>query len=227
MPKILLANINKRALPLSGLPTEERQQLEIYTADSMARAEALLRTERFAVVLVEGDFDDGPVSELCDRIRQDAAMTKVAILGLAWRSDRRRIRLLERSRVSEVITRPLDVDEFCRILSKLLHIAVRRPVKLLARVSSAKGASDFFAHCLNISQSGVLLLSPQRLKVGTHAQCTFFLPDSLNRIAATLEVIRQTAQDEGFAIGAQFCDISPENQALIASFVSAGEQGQP
>ena len=125
--------------------------------------------------------------------------------------------------VNLVLRKPLSGTEFSEACQKLLSIAVRKDARLLVyvQVQGYVQSSLFLCNSLNLSASGILILTARRLKLGEKIQLQITLPLEKDKVRVTGEVVREAKEVESRlnAYGVLFTDLTAEDRERLGRFV--------
>jgi DNA-binding response OmpR family regulator len=125
--------------------------------------------------------------------------------------------------VNRFLSKPVMGQEFEDTCRALLSIESRKEVRLLVyvQVQGYLQSNLFLCNSVNMSASGILLLTARKLRKGDTIQLQITLPREREKVKVTGEVIRE-AKEVGSrlnAYGIRFSDVNEEDQARIRQFI--------
>lgn len=126
--------------------------------------------------------------------------------------------------INQILTKPVigtDFNEACR---RLLAIEARKETRLLVyvQVQGYLQSNLFLCNSLNLSASGILILTPRRLKVGDRLQLQITLPRERDKVKVTGAVVREAVEvgSRLNAYGVRFEDMSEDDIERLRTFVA-------
>lgn len=128
--------------------------------------------------------------------------------------------------INTLLKKPVSGLDFSEACQRLLAISVRKSVRLLVyvQVQGYVKSNLFLCNSLNLSASGVLILTARRLKLGDTIKLQITLPLEKNKVQVEGEVVRvaNEIQSRLNGYGIVFTDLSEEDKARLQKFVDAG-----
>lgn len=167
---------------------------------------------------------------LIHTIRRAESMRNVSFL-LICDSTPAQLERCRRSGANAVVTKPIDYVLFADKVRELLEVAPRRfyRVGLNVSIEGARSDQSLAFSSQNISTSGMLIRSGERLAPGERIDCSFYLPDGQHLSAAGRVVRVVNAADDGanHNYGIRFESLAPDAEYAIAAFIEKKFAGGP
>ncbi len=201
-----------------------RKEHEVLRAATGEEAIRMISELRPSLIITDDRLADMEVQDFVKKVRLSQEGRHAALILLSGSP------LAEKPEgVNTVLRKPIvggDFNEACR---RLLSIAVRKDARLLVyvQVQGYVQSSLFLCNSLNLSASGILILTARRLKLGDSIQLQITLPLEKEKVRVTGQVVREAREVDSRlnAYGIQFEDIGPEDRRRIQNFVDAGLRG--
>jgi len=221
MKKLLVAH-ELKLLMMNAMDFLRREEITILTAsthDDMLR----MHSQEIASLLVTKlDLPGMAFETLLHTIRRAEHMRNVSIILLSPDTPAHRERC-GRCGVNAVLVQPVDPVILAGKVQELLAVEPRRHYRVVLNVVADGRHNDlpFLCNMENISVSGMLIRTPERLSPGDRIACSFFLPTG-KRISASGEVVRITRQATASEVnryGIRFLAIAAEAASWIRAFV--------
>lgn len=190
-----------------------------------------LHLEEHADLIVTTLDTPGLGSEaLIHTVRRGEATRNVSVVLLCDSNPAHRERCL-RSGANAVVIKPVDHVLFARKVQELLDVAPRRyyRVGLNVSIDSARHERPLAFTSQNISTSGMLIRSEERLDPGERIACAFYLPDG-QHLSATGRVVRIVKPEGGSSpaeYGIRFESLAPAAAHAIAAFIEKKSPAGP
>jgi len=210
-----------------------RTDIKVFVAATNDEALNIHRAERVNLIMTELDMPGMTGEQFCSAIRENEDLRVVSVLMVCANS----LAAIERSRqcrANAVLLQPVHPLVLALKAQQLLDVAARETVRVLLKTivgDSAGGEKEFYCRSRNISATGLLIETDERLAEGSRLSCQFYLPNA-KKIQTSCKIIRTIEPapgDEEFQYGLMFTDISPENKKLLADYVKKnslkGEEG--
>jgi len=198
-----------------------RQDHDLVRADTVEEAiQKVNENVPHLVILDEriGDFDGADVVSM---IREQEGGKNCAVVLIS--SDMPQEKPVGVNTILQKPVSGLDFSEACR---RLLAISVRKSVRLLVyvQVQGYVKSNLFLCNSLNLSASGVLILTARRLKLGDKIKLQITLPLEKNKVQVEGEVVREAREIKSRlnGYGVVFMDLSEEDKGRLQKFVDAG-----
>jgi hypothetical protein len=160
-------------------------------------------------------------------IRRGEHLRNVSIIILAPDTQAHRERGT-RCGVNAVLPMPVDPATFAGKVREFLAVAPRRHYRVVLNIAVDGMRNDrpFLCNMENISASGMLIRTPERLAAGDRIACSFYLPTG-KRIGTSGEVVRtvnQMAESGVYRYGVRFLSLPSEAASAITGFVERDMQ---
>jgi CheY-like chemotaxis protein len=222
--------MGKRILVVEGgipvVPFEQslllRKDHELFRAASGAEAIEKVAQVMPQLIVLDDHIPDMKVSFLVRQIRTLPAGRNASVLLLAGPEGE------TADGVNQVLPKPvvgLDFNEACR---RLLSIEARKEARLLVYVN-VQGFSQnnmFLCNSLNLSASGILILTARKMKMGEMVQLQITLPREKEKIRVSGLVMREAQEVDSRlnAYGLAFQDFSAEERERLSNYVEEERQ---
>lgn len=222
MKKLLVA-ADLRPLMMNAMEFLQRGEITVLTAsthDEMLR----VHFHQVAHLLVTKlDLPGMACETLVHTIRRSEVMRNVSIVLLAPDTPGHRERG-SRCGVNAVLPLPVDPALFAGKVQELLSVAPRRHYRVIMNVAVEGRRNDrpFVCNMENVSASGMLVRTEERLSPGDRITCSFFLPTG-KKIGASGEVVRVVdhAANGKQRYGVRFLSLAAEAESSLAAFVES------
>jgi len=202
-----------------------RREHEIIRISTGEEALMHLKTASVDLLISDERLSDMDAADLAARVRDLSNCGSVSIMILGTPSAASPTNGANLFLPKPVVGR--DFEEACK---KLLSVESRKEVRLLVyvQVQGYLQSNLFLCNSVNLSASGILLLTARRLKKGETVLLQITLPREREKIRVTGEVVRD-AQEVGSrlnAYGVRFTVINPEDQERIRKFIYEESRGR-
>lgn len=225
MKTILISDSLRQFVP--GENILNRGNIQILTAPSSQEILSIHRNVKPYLIIIDLNMPDMPGGQLCPLLRKESAPDTVKIL-IAADSKEAGIKQCEQCSADGYITKPINAALLLEKIAELLDIPMRKAYRMQvkATVAGEIGRIKFAASTINISATGMLIESGQRLNLRDTINCSFILPGTL-AIAVTGEIVRILKKPAGsiHQYGINFTSISGAAQRIIEDFVKS--QAEP
>lgn len=196
-----------------------RKDNDIYRAATGSEALELFESSAVDLLIVDDRLSDMDALDLAQAVRNHANGKNVSILILGNPPPEGTPIGINRFLPKPVVGH--DFEEACRML---LSIESRKEVRLLVyvQVQGYLQSNLFLCNSVNMSASGILLLTARKLRKGDSIQLQITLPREREKVRVSGEVVRE-AKEIGSrlnAYGVRFADVSPDDQERIRRFIS-------
>jgi CheY-like chemotaxis protein/Tfp pilus assembly protein PilZ len=125
--------------------------------------------------------------------------------------------------VNHALPKPVIGQDFNEACRRLLSIEARKEARLLVyvQVQGYLQSSLFLCNSLNLSASGILILTARKLRMGDTVQLQITLPREKEKVRVSGRIVREAGEVESRlnAYGVSFQDVSPEDRDRIRTFV--------
>lgn len=195
-----------------------RKEHELLRASSGEEALQKISDLSPHLIVLDDHMADMDVTSLVQKIRALPNGRKAGILLLGNKPGDKAA-----EGVNHVLPKPVvgaDFNDACR---RLLSVEARKDARLLVyvQVQGYLQSSLFLCNSLNLSASGILILTARKLKDGDSIQLQITLPREREKVKVTGIVVREAGEVDSrlHAYGVAFQDVPPEDQARIKAFV--------
>jgi len=199
-----------------------RKDHELFRASSGAETLEKVAEVMPHLVILDDHVSDMAISALVHEIRLLTAGRNASLLLLAGPGEA----LVDG--VNQVLPKPVvghDFNEACR---RLLSVEARKEVRLLVYVNVQGFAQNnmFLCNSLNLSASGILILTARKLKIGESVQLQITLPREREKIKVSGLVMREAQEVDSRlnAYGVAFQDLSGEDRERLRNYAEEERQ---
>lgn len=205
-----------------------RQNLQLFTANSGPEALAIHRKEQVDLVLLDQSMPGMNGDEVCRIIRNDDSLKSVSIIMVIASSSSKKedIEKCMNAGANDCITKPINTTELLEKIANHLGIPRRQNIRVIARlkVKTQSGDKDFFANTVDISTGGVLIESDDSIGYesdGDAIKIDIFLPGNVHPINTIGKVVRRVdnGRDKLPHYGVQFIDIAEKDRKIIEKHI--------
>ena len=205
-------------------PFLSRETLDISTVTSGKGSLVLLHNLAFHLIVVEHPLPDMEIEELLKEIRSRQSRCQETPVLVLTREDPEAMAASLDDPQATVHTLHASTDELLMLAASRLGVAARRASRLLVKLDVEVGAARILRACqsVNISESGLLLRTKDRLPLDTQVNLHFSLPYHTHGIQTQARVVRHTDRDTDGLVGlaVHFDSISEEDREAIATFIA-------
>lgn len=125
--------------------------------------------------------------------------------------------------VNKLLPKPVVRMDFHQACGALLAVASRKEARLLVyvQVLGFVHTGFFLCNSMNLSATGILIITSRKLKIGEPIELQVTLPREREKVKVTGEVVREAkeVQSKLFAYGVRFNNLGDEDKARIRTFV--------
>lgn len=226
MKKMLVAH-DLKPLMTSAMDFLKRNEITVFTAathDDMLKLHFL---ENVNLLVTKLDVPGMTCETLVHTIRRAEQARNVSIMLLANNTPSHRERST-RCGANSVLHMPVDPALFAGKVQEYLDVAPRRHYRVVLNIAVDGRHNDrpFLCNMENVSASGMLIRTSEKLDVGERIACSFFLPTG-QKIGASGEIVRlggQQATDTFNRYGVRFLSLAIDAAAAINTFVERNQQ---
>jgi CheY-like chemotaxis protein len=195
-----------------------RKEHELFRAYSGQETLEKLRELMPDLIVLDDRLDDIPALDLARQIRELPEGKHLSLLLLASTPSER-----PPDGINQVLVKPVIGSDFNEVCRRLLSVEARKESRLLVyvQVQGYLQSNLFLCNSLNLSASGILILTPRRLKVGDRLQLQITLPRERDKVRVTGAVVREAVEvgSRLNAYGVRFEDITGEDMDRLRIFV--------
>ncbi len=210
---------------LPSVPFEEsvllRREHEVSRASSGAEAFEKLRSQQWDLMIIDEILCDMPGKALASTARKEG-FSSVSIVLLGQDSSQAQI-----EGVNKLIKKPVDPAVFHEACSALLNVQSRKEARLLVyvQVQGFIQSGFFLCNSMNLSPSGILILTGRKLKIGDVVQLQITLPREREKVKVIAHVVREAMEIESRlnGYGLRFADISESDRERIRIFTAEAQ----
>jgi CheY-like chemotaxis protein/Tfp pilus assembly protein PilZ len=200
-----------------------RKDHEVFRASSAA--EALEKVEQIMphLIVLDDHTPDMKISSLIRQIRSMPAGRNASVLLLAGPEGED-----APEGVNLVLRKPVVGQEFNDACRRLLSVEARKEARLLVYVNVQGFSQDnlFLCNSLNLSASGILILTARKMKMGETVQLQITLPREREKIRVSGMVMRDAQEVDSRlnAYGVAFQNLSAEEGDRLRNYVEEERQ---
>jgi len=199
-----------------------RAGFEVISVGSGQEMIELLKRDDVDLCVVDAAMPGMSGAEIIRRARGDRSTRPPRFILVSAGGSENYERCLQ-SGADEIFTHPFRREDLLKKAAALLRIPKRAHARVLVRFEvegERLSRVPFFGSSVNLSRSGVLLESLEKLEMGTELRLGFFLPGQAARISCRGSVVRHEPVEAGFSrYGVQFLDLPSEATEAIERFV--------
>jgi len=213
--------------PLKNIIANEhllnRANIQMFTASSAKEILSVHKAEKPDLIIIDLDMPDMPGDAVCTALLKGPDMNGSRII-IATEPAETDIKRCEECGAGAYITKPVNPVSLMTKIASSLDIPVRKayrmPIKMT--ITGQAGNLTLAASTVNISSSGMLIETRQKLIIGDILNCSFLLPGTLT-ISVTGEVKRVITKTMGniYHYGVYFTSIDPSAKRIIEDFVKS------
>ena len=226
MKKLLIAN-DLKPFMMTVMNFLHRSEIAVLTAATNDEILKLHLEENAHLVVTKLDMPGLACETLVHTIRRSENMRAVSIIVLCEDSTHHRERG-NRCGVNAVLSLNTDPSIIAGKVQEFLDVAPRRHYRVVLNmaVDGKHNNRPFMCSSENVSANGMLIRTTEKLAVGDHISCSFYLPDG-KRLSASGDIVRiihPTAASDMNRYGIRFASLSPDAETAIAAFVERERQ---
>jgi CheY-like chemotaxis protein len=199
-----------------------RKDHELFRAATGAEAIEKVAQVMPHLIVLDDQVTDMKVSSLIRQIRTMPAGRNASVLLLAGSGGE------AVEGINQVLSKPVVGAEFNDACRRLLSVEARKEARLLVYVN-VQGFSQnnmFLCNSLNLSASGILILTARKMKMGETVQLQITLPREREKIRVSGLVMREAQEVDSRlnAYGLAFQDLSAEEGERLRNYVEEERQ---
>jgi CheY-like chemotaxis protein len=195
-----------------------RREHELLRASTGAEALEQVKSVEPHLIVLDDHLADMEVAELINGIRKLPQGRNAGILLLGGVQGGKAL-----TGVNQMLPKPVVGSDFNEACRRLLSIEARKEARLLVyvQVQGYLQSNLFLCNSLNLSASGILLLTARKLKMGDQVQLQITLPREKNKVKVNGLVVREAQEVDSRlnAYGVSFQDLPKDDQERIRLFV--------
>jgi CheY-like chemotaxis protein/Tfp pilus assembly protein PilZ len=195
-----------------------RREHELFRASTGAETLEQVSAIEPHLIILDDHLADMGVGDLVNAIRQLPTGRNVGILLLGGVQGDKAL-----SGINQMLPKPVVGTDFNDACRRLLSIEARKEARLLVyvQVQGYLQSNLFLCNSLNLSASGILLLTARKLKKGDQVQLQITLPREKNKVRVNGMVVREAGEVDSRlnAYGVSFQDLPKDDQDRIRLFV--------
>ena len=218
MKKVVIAEPVLRAIE-SGNTLFGRGGIVIYPARTSEEIFELHRTNKVDLIVADFALPVMGGAKLCSLIRGDASLKDVSLV-MVCDEEAPSGSPCRQTGANTILTKPVEPFELFSKISELLVVPQRQDMRVLLHVSMTgrEEKISFLGMSHNISISGMLLETEQRLQCGERLACAVGIGS--REISAESEIIRVEQPASGrFRYGVKFSNLDTKTMVIIEQFV--------
>jgi DNA-binding response OmpR family regulator len=229
MKQLVIAKSLKH-LMMTAMNFLRRSEITVHTAATNDDILKIHLEEHADLIVTTLDTPGLACEALVHTVRRGETTRNVSVLLLCDSMPDHRERCI-RCGANAVVTKPVDHVLFARKVQELLEVAPRRfyRVGLNVSIDGARNERPLAFSAQNISTSGMLIRSGERLDPGERIACSFFLPDGqhLSAAARVVRIVKPAAEHDSIHYGIRFESLAPEAEYAIAAFIEKKSAAGP
>lgn len=221
MKKILvLRDIKADADKKGGILS--RAVFRIITADSNPEVLEMHKQENVDLIITKLKSSGLDGDDLCSLIRKDEKLRKVSVI-IVCDNNKPDIDRSSNCRANAVLTMPFSTDELSGLVFNLLNVPRREAYRVIinVQVNGKHDNKSFLCSSVNISSTGILIETGNKLYLGDNVSCSFFLP-GVKRMTLNGIIVRCNSKTVDInEYGIKFDRVSLEDRVAIEAFVQS------
>lgn len=221
MKKILvLRDIKADADKKGGILS--RAAFRIITADSNPEVLEMHKQENFDLIITKLKSSGLDGDDLCSLIRKDEKLRKVSVI-IVCGYNKIEVDRSSNCGANAVLTMPLSTDELSSLVFNLLNIPRREAYRVIinVQVNGKHDNKSFLCSSVNISSTGILIETANKLDLGDKVSCSFFLP-GVKKMTLNGTIVRcHTKSVDIYEYGIKFDRVNLEDRASIEAFIQS------
>jgi len=199
-----------------------RSAFRIITANSNKEILDAHKKENFDLIITKLKSPGLDGDDLCSIIRKDENLSKVSIIILCD-NNKADVDRSSNCGANTVLTMPLSPEVLSNLVFNLLNIPRREAYRVLINVlvSGKHDNKSFLCSSVNISCSGILIETDNKLDLGDNVSCSFFLPGVKNKITVNGTIVRVNNKNDIDEYGIKFAHLNYEGRTSIEAFIQS------
>ncbi|MBN2725483.1 MAG: PilZ domain-containing protein [Deltaproteobacteria bacterium] len=182
----------------------------------------LIRRHHPRLLVMNSNISGTPLDEFVAMIRTEDNLSStsiIVILPKTHEEERRKFILLG---TTAVFSLPLDLQEFFSVSARILGLSYRKTIRFPVMISVTVHGEEICSECLchNISRSGMLLYSQNKLSNAGELRVIFEPKDGEGSLEVKFRIIRSSENSRAWYYGVQFFDISPNTIYRLERYIS-------
>jgi CheY-like chemotaxis protein len=219
---VLIVGVSTPALQRAG-SLLSRRTLRVVHAANGSEAIALSRETPFELVIVRYPLAGTSLPDVIEALRADESSSRQAgVLVLAEQDHSAELSALLGHGVSRIVSINAPSDRLLDTVAELLAVAPRRAMRVPVRLALLcdRRGNPWEGETVDLSSTGMLVLSGFRPKIGAGISFELFLPDGVAPIAGKGEVVRHGESPSGsFAV--RYVSFSVDSWQRLHNFLAA------
>lgn len=202
----------------------QRGGFDVLTATSGEEAVAIAQKRLPSLILLDLEMPKTDGAAACAEMRGNPALAATPIIIMsATGTPQNRERCLKAG-CTEFVAKPQKPDELLGIVARILATRNRESKRITAvfNITGKDATRQVIGQARDLSETGLLMVTPAAITVGAVLQIEFFLPGTRSQIEVQGKVVRASvAADGSHHAGVQFTDLSQDDRALILDYVTS------
>lgn len=219
MKKVLLTSASKTFLSRNAALLANKG-FQFFTSCSGAEALRLHEEHLFDLILADLDQGDMDGCHLCSEVHQGNDAHRVPIVIICHDMETQ-IQKVKQSAASAILLRPINPTHLLITIGSFIDMQLARSkrVEFKATVLCKRLATEFRCNAHDISISGILLESEQRLELDSRFTCHFAMA-GIGQVQAEATIVRCFVAPDGRKLyGVKFTDIDVSDRNVIKRYV--------
>lgn len=205
-----------------------RKEHDVQRVSSREAALEVMEKRGTDLLVAVEDPEQGVDEAFLRNLRKDERFRKVATLLLTRHPEE----YGPEGPANRVLRIPVDGEAFTEACGHLLNISPRGSARLLVyvQVQGYVGQKFFLCNSMNLSATGVLLLTSRRLRIGDTVNLMLTLPRQREKVEVNGKVVREAKEIKSrlHGYGVAFQDLDPAAAERINAFLQEiGAAGSP
>ena len=221
--KILIADESEIGRQL-GDSLLERSAFIVLTAKDGLEALERARSERPSLVIIDQGAPGLSGAELCAKLRSGNHAAEIPVIVLAEIDGEDLRHSCTLAGVTELVLRSSGRDHLLATIARVLHIPLRRPVRLTVffSVENADSSKEALGKAVNLCAGGMGLEVDRPYQVNAPLRVRFMLPGDPKKIQVAALVRWVDRRSEAtYSMGLEFTDLPDADRARLYGFIDS------
>ena len=201
----------------------KRAGCRVLTAESGTDAIKIAREYEPDVILLDYYMPDMKGDEVCEKIRQDTETKDIPIIIVSTSSKQEDIEQCYKAGCNDYITKPINPEVVLARTAQLLRIPYRlhRRLAVNFQVEGRKPPLTFTGFSRNLSESGILIETDQKLSVGDKLFLWLPILENQDSIELSGEVVRAESEPRRgkYLYGIKFIELDEQARSALKEYL--------
>ncbi len=201
----------------------KRAGCRVLTAESGTDAIKIAKEYKPDVILLDYYMPDMKGDEVCEKIRQDTETKDIPIIIVSTSSKQEDIEQCYKAGCNDYITKPINPEVVLARTAQLLRIPYRlhRRLAVNFQVEGRKPPLTFTGFSRNLSESGILIETDQKLSVGDKLFLWLPILENQDSIELSGEVVRAESEPRRgkYLYGIKFIELDEQARSALKEYL--------